>query len=61
MYNPWEENVKEVEEEFGDFVNWEEDFYVYICPECREPIFKCDWSKGKFTDLVCPICKWRGD
>ena len=51
----WEVRVKEVEEIYGGFVNWEEAFY--ICPECGEPVYKCDWNEDELTKFLCPICE----
>ena len=59
MYDPWVENAYWLDRENVGFVNWEEEFYV--CPECGEPIYKCDWSRGELTEFVCPICEWEGD
>lgn len=57
----WEKNAKRVEEDFGSFVDWEERFY--ICPECGEPIYECDWTATGLTDLeiICPICGFDGE
>ena len=51
----WEKNAKEVEEVYGGFVDWEEKFY--ICPECGEPVYKCDWDEGELAKFLCPICE----
>lgn len=50
----WEARAKEVEEVYGGYVDWEEAFY--ICPECEEPIYKCDWDENALTSFLCPIC-----
>ena len=52
----WEKNAKEVEEVYGEFVvDWEEKFY--ICPECGEPVYECDWDESDLTRFFCPICE----
>lgn len=50
----WEKNARYVEETFGSYVDWEERFY--ICPECGEPIYECDWSEDILLYSYCPIC-----
>ena len=52
----WEARAKEVEEVYGGFVNWEEAFY--ICPECEEPVYKCDWDEDELAEFLCPICEY---
>lgn len=51
----WEKNAKEVEEVYGEFVGWEEKFY--ICPKCGEPVYKCDWDESDLSRFLCPICE----
>lgn len=51
----WEINAKIVENEYGGFVDWEEEFYE--CPYCGEPIYKEDWEIGDLDDFICPICE----
>jgi predicted RNA-binding Zn-ribbon protein involved in translation (DUF1610 family) len=51
----WEARAKEVEEVYGGFVDWHEAFY--ICPECGEPVYKCDWDEDELTKFLCPICE----
>ena len=51
----WEARAKEVEEVYGGFVDWDEAFY--ICPECDEPVYKCDWDEDELTKFLCPICE----
>ena len=52
----WEENARFCEKEFGVFVDWEERFY--ICPECEEPVYECDWSEDDLFCWICPICEF---
>lgn len=40
--NTWEATALYCQETFGSYVNWEEQFF--ICPECQEPIYYCDWA-----------------
>ena len=58
MYNPWEENAKDVEA-YGGEVNWEQRYY--LCLECGEPIYECDWIRSELLEFFCPICEWEGD
>lgn len=53
----WEANAKLVEEVYGGYVDWEERFY--LCPECDEPIYECDWSTLELTKHLCPICEFE--
>ena len=50
----WESNAKYVEKVYGSFVDWEERFY--LCPECGEPVYECDWDVNVLCDELCPIC-----
>lgn len=59
MYSSWEENAFYVESQCGGFVDWDEEFY--ICPECGEPVYACDWDSHQLEEFVCPICEWEGD
>jgi len=49
--NNWEAYAFEAESEFGTQVDWEERFYV--CPECGEPVYECDYPN---PETLCPIC-----
>lgn len=55
----WKLNAIYVEEECGGFVDYGEEFY--LCPECGEPVYACDWSAAELLECVCPICGWEGD
>lgn len=49
----WEYVAKMCEDVYGIYVDWEEKFF--ICPECDEPIYECD-----FDDFsVCPVCEFE--
>lgn len=50
----WESNAKYVGRVYGSFVDWDERFY--ICPECGEPVYECDWDENDLSDAICPIC-----
>lgn len=50
----WEKMAKYCEEEYGVFVDWEERFF--ICPECGEPIYECDWEEDELR--ACPVCEF---
>ena len=55
----WEKMAKYVEETYGGLVDWEEEFFE--CPECSDPIYKCDWDSSDLVtdggDFFCPICE----
>jgi predicted RNA-binding Zn-ribbon protein involved in translation (DUF1610 family) len=44
------------EETFGVQVDMAEGFFV--CPECGELIYECDWDAYSDWDC-CPICEWN--
>jgi len=50
----WEINARIVENVYGGYVDREEEFYN--CPECGEPVYKCDWDDEEFDTVLCPIC-----
>lgn len=50
----WESNARMVEEIYTGYVNWKERFY--ICPECGESVYECDWDEDDLCDAYCPIC-----
>lgn len=59
----WVKCAHVAEDVFGCFVDWDERFF--ICPECDEPIYECDWVEADFNPeggpyvgrLVCPVCE----
>lgn len=52
----WYWAAKIVEEDFGGYVNWEEEYF--ICPECGEPVLADDWDDTDFSHgYICPICE----
>ena len=58
----WEKIAHYVEKECGCQVDWDEEFF--ICPECGELIYRCDWQEEdyfmghKFTGKAyCPVCE----
>ena len=55
--NTWEENAKYVNRIYGSHVDWEEHFY--ICPECGEPVYECDWTDEELRTHLCPICEFE--
>lgn len=55
----WEKNARLVEKVYGVYIDWEERFYV--CPECDEPIYECDWSEEELAATLCPICEFQGE
>lgn len=50
----WRINADVVEKDYGSYVNREDNFY--ICPECGEPVYACDWDDDELVDVICPIC-----
>ena len=48
----WEQIARHVRAVCGSFVDWDERFF--ICPECGEPIYECDWADHDLT--TCPVC-----
>ena len=48
----WKLAAEYAEEVYGVQVDEEEEFF--ICPECGEPIYECDWVGSDF--MICPIC-----
>ena len=55
----WEYNAKLVEKVYGSYVDWEERFY--LCPECGEPVYECDWTDRDLMFVICPICNFVED
>ncbi len=60
----WNRLANEVENVYGGYVDYDEEFF--ICPECDEPIYKCDWTESDFVmgrpvrdklRLYCPCCE----
>ena len=47
-----------VEDIYGGYVNWNEEFFE--CPECGEPIYKCDYPMISI-DIICPVCEASGE
>ena len=52
--NDWESIARYCEETYGILVDWTERFF--LCPECGEPIYECDWNDEDFDG--CPVCGW---
>lgn len=48
----WTETARLVRDVYGSYVDWDEEFF--ICPECDEPIYKCDWNEFS----ICPVCEF---
>lgn len=55
----WEVNADVVEKDYGSYVNRDDNFY--ICPECGEPVYACDWTNEELVDVICPICGFCED
>ena len=55
----WEQTARYLLETYtGTWVDWKERYY--ICPECGEAIYECDWEENDFGDL-CPVCFFGAD
>ena len=50
----WVKIACRCEEEYGTHIDWEERFF--ICPECGEPIYECDWEDEELN--CCPVCEF---
>lgn len=50
----WQDVANFVEKDYGGYVDWDEEFF--LCPECGEPIYKCDYH---YIDMgmICPVCE----
>lgn len=57
MFNQWEFNANYVSMTYGSQVDWQERFY--ICPECGEPVYDCDWTDEELREVLCPICEYN--
>lgn len=59
MKDVWEKVAHLVEANYGSYVDWKEQFF--LCPECGEPIYECDWADSDFMngdeDFMCPVCE----
>ena len=51
----WNEVAKVVENDFGVQVEREEK--IFVCPDCGDVIYECDFNKDSVLALgYCPIC-----
>ena len=50
----WECVAAFVERNFGAHVDLDEEFFE--CPECGEPIYKCDYPHIDLG-IICPVCE----
>ena len=50
----WEKVARYCQEEYGIHIDWEDRFF--ICPECGEPIYECDWEDDELSG--CPVCEF---
>ena len=57
LVNTWEENAQYANRIYGSPVDWNERFY--ICPECEEPVYECDWTDEELRANLCPICEFK--
>ncbi len=54
LMSKWEQIARHVRTVYGSFIDWDERFF--ICPDCGEPIYECDWADHDFT--TCPVCEF---
>ena len=47
-----------VELVYGGYVDWDEEFFE--CPECGEPIYKCDYPNFEIG-MICPVCEFMSE
>ena len=53
----WEKMAHYCSDTYGSYIDWEERFF--ICPECEEPIYECDYGDdGQLAMGCCPICEF---
>ena len=50
----WQYVATFVEEDYSGYVDWDEEFF--LCPECGEPIYKCDYPYISMG-MICPVCE----
>jgi uncharacterized protein (UPF0212 family) len=50
----WQYVATFVERDYGSYVDWDEEFFE--CPECGEPIYKCDYPMISLG-MICPVCE----
>lgn len=55
----WEKNARYAKKVYGTHIDWKERFYV--CPECGQPIYECDWDEDELKANLCPICEFEED
>ena len=51
----WETMAYHCQQEYGTHIDWEDKFF--ICPECGEPIYECDWEDEELR--TCPVCEFE--
>lgn len=51
----WEKIALYCHDTYGVYVNAKEGFF--ICPECGEPIYECDWDADELD--TCPVCEFE--
>lgn len=55
----WYDIARKYEEDYGSQVDYEEGFF--LCSECGEPIYRCDWSESELQnengEYICSICE----
>ena len=51
----WLNAAKYCAKVYGSEINLEEEYF--ICPECGEPIYACDWPEEEF--VICPVCDFH--
>ena len=56
-YFGWLEAGTQCEVEYGMTLNTKEGYF--ICPECGEPVYECDWTDEELRAYLCPICQFE--
>lgn len=51
----WMKVAKYCEKTYGTYADFDEGYF--ICPECDEPVYKCDWEDSDFH--ICPVCEFN--
>ena len=50
----WQDVANFIEKDYGGYVDWDEEFF--LCPECGEPIYECDYPCIDMG-MICPVCE----
>ena len=53
----WAQAAEFCSKEYGSYINYEEKYF--ICPECGDPIYECDWETYYYFWNLCPVCEFN--